>query len=608
MPLDAGISQCTITYGVPKDFLGGDVITSLQLIPTHDITWAATGAPVLAFASNRSTSADVPGQFSVPHVDQDGFTDAGGNSFKNWAYTAIIRYRSVETGETREVKKNFAPLVGQTTIDLDAIVSGPISIPVTAPSAAVLSVDGATGIVSLSGKQNVSTLDADVATKAALPGSALNGLLTATYGPTAAPMQAAFTNPRFTRPKPTRNQPQITINTTFQTGHGYTANSGTWTADTAVFALGTQSIKTTATTTSSTFRKLAQPALDLSGKDFAALIKVDDPTLLSQIHLYLGKSSLASYEPVQAALGGISANSTILPNTWTWVYFSWADAGNPVGTPDRTAITDWQLRVLGNSLTPVTVWVNAVGSYPRRQAFPKGCVSFACDDGRLSQYTRMAPTLDKYGYGATAYVIVEALGTAAKMTYDQVKELEDFHRWEIGGHAYTSAAHNNGMTTLTLPDLDVELRNLRNWLQQGNHKAADLFAYPLGFDNPDVVDVVSRYFVNARQITRAPFQNADLDQPYRMRSNSMSSSDPLSVAKVWIDKAAANGTWLTITMHDIVDGTPAAGTEWNTADFQALVDYVAASGVEVMPVGAALDRIDANQPTPISAPIIGGTP
>jgi len=193
MPLDAGISQCTITYGVPKDFLGGDVITSLQLIPTHDITWAATGAPVLAFASNRSASADVPGQFSVPHVDQDGFTDAGGNSFKNWAYTAIIRYRSVETGETREVKKNFAPLVGQTTIDLDAIVSGPISIPVTAPAAAVLSVDGATGIVSLTGKQNVSTLDADVAAKATTGGTALNAALSATILDQTTPLYAGKT-------------------------------------------------------------------------------------------------------------------------------------------------------------------------------------------------------------------------------------------------------------------------------------------------------------------------------------------------------------------------------------------------------------------------------
>lgn len=121
--------------------------------------------------------------------------------------------------------------------------------------------------------------------------------------------------------------------TTFQTGHGWVANSGTWTADTADYALGSQSIRTTATTTSSSFRRLGQPALDMTDRDFAALIKVDVPTELSALHLYIGRSNLASYEPVLAAIGGISANSTILPNTWTWVYFSRADAGNPVGTP-----------------------------------------------------------------------------------------------------------------------------------------------------------------------------------------------------------------------------------------------------------------------------------
>jgi peptidoglycan/xylan/chitin deacetylase (PgdA/CDA1 family) len=290
------------------------------------------------------------------------------------------------------------------------------------------------------------------------------------------------------------------------------------------------------------------------------------------------------------------------------VYFTWADVGNPVGTPNRAAVTDWQFRVVGKSATPVTVWVNAIGHYPRRNVFPNGCISFACDDGRLSQYTRMAPALDKYGYGATAYVITEYLGDVNKMTYAQAKELENFHRWEIGGHAYSKNAHDNGMTSLSLPDLDVELRNLRNWLQQGNHKAADLFAYPLGYDNPDVVEVVSRYFTNARQIVRAPFQNVDLDQPYRMRSNSMSSSDLLATAKTWVDKAVANGVWFTITMHDIVDGTPASGTEWSTADFQALVDYVAASGAECMPVGAALDKITGNRPSVALPTINGGTP
>lgn len=56
-------------------------------------------------------------------------------------------------------------------------------------------------------------------------------------------------------------------------------------------------------------------------------------------------------------------------------------------------------------------------------------------DSRLSPYTRMAPALDKCGYGATAYVIAEYLGDVNKVTYAQAQELENYNRWEIGGHA-----------------------------------------------------------------------------------------------------------------------------------------------------------------------------
>lgn len=81
--------------------------------------------------------------------------------------------------------------------------------------------------------------------------------------------------------------------------------------------------------------------------------------------------------------------------------------------------------MLGKTSTPVTEWINALGHYERKQVFPNGCISFACDDGRLSQVTRMAPALDKYGYGygATAYLIVGALGTVDTGTYQQFKDL-----------------------------------------------------------------------------------------------------------------------------------------------------------------------------------------
>lgn len=117
-------------------------------------------------------------------------------------------------------------------------------------------------------------------------------------------LDASYATPQFVRPKPVRRQPQLTVNTTFQTGHGYAANTGTWTADTVDCGLGSQSVKTTVTSAlAATYRKLAQPAVDLSARDFAVLLKVDNPVELDQVQLYLGISNLASFEPLIFAKG-----------------------------------------------------------------------------------------------------------------------------------------------------------------------------------------------------------------------------------------------------------------------------------------------------------------
>lgn len=105
---------------------------------------------------------------------------------------------------------------------------------------------------------------------------------------------ATCASPRFARLQPFRNQSQLAIVSTFQSGRGYTANTGTWITDTAIYALSSQAVKTTVKSgLASTYRKCAQPAADVSDHDFAVLIKVDVPTELEQFQLYLGKNSMA---------------------------------------------------------------------------------------------------------------------------------------------------------------------------------------------------------------------------------------------------------------------------------------------------------------------------
>lgn len=397
------------------------------------------------------------------------------------------------------------------------------------------------------------------------------------------------------QPRPYRGRPTMAMVTTFQPSHGWSANVGTWSADTSEFALGSQSIRTTTGGggIGHTFRRLGMTAADLTQRNFALLVRVDAPTALNQIQLYLGTTSMAAFTPLIAGRGGTPANATVEPGEWTWIHFSWADAGNPTGTPNNAAITDMQVRVLDTNLgTPVTFWCNAVAHYPKPATYPTGVVSIAFDDNYADQYTLAAPAMDVYGWAGTSFTIVDALGSSAGfMTQTNLDNLRDRHGWEVGGHAYTLAAHNAGFTTLSASALDVELANLRNWLQTNGYRGADLFAYPLGDENASVVQSVGRYFTLARQIVRLPSLPTPIDRPLRLRSHSVSSSDSLVTLQGVVDKAAANGTWLVLTFHHIVAGTPSAGTEWALADFQSLMAYISGKGMPVQPVGTVLDSL-----------------
>jgi hypothetical protein len=74
----------------------------------------------------------------------------------------------------------------------------------------------------------------------------------------------------------------------------------------------------------------------------------------------------------------------------------------------------------------------------------------------------------------------------------------------------------------------------------------------------------------------------------------------LAVVKGWIDDAIARNALLTLTFHDIVT-TPSVSTEWATADFQSLCDYIVQSGINVI---TAADLYDARL-GPIQIPRVG---
>jgi YD repeat-containing protein len=168
MGFPAGMQLATVAFGIPLTVTGKDVVTNVSVKPTSRVIWAATGQPLPEFSDSFTAEAGQLGQFQVPFIDQAGFIDSAGNTVTDFAYqiTASWSY-----GNERPITwaKNLKPMLGQTgPIDLDLVPDGPVSIPVTAPTAAVLGFGGRTGFVTLQ--------------ESDLPGRLSPESLSATYG------------------------------------------------------------------------------------------------------------------------------------------------------------------------------------------------------------------------------------------------------------------------------------------------------------------------------------------------------------------------------------------------------------------------------------------
>lgn len=102
---------------------------------------------------------------------------------------------------------------------------------------------------------------------------------------------------------------------------------------------------------------------------------------------------------------------------------------------------------------------------------------------------------------------------------------------------------------------------------------------------------VARYFRSSR--TNFPEYNAiEPSQPHRLRAfvtNNFSGA-LLADAKAYADRVAAGPAWGQILFHEIVAGTPGSN-QWTQADFDSLMDYIAAKGCAVRTTTQVLDKI-----------------
>ncbi len=360
----------------------------------------------------------------------------------------------------------------------------------------------------------------------------------------------------------------------FPSGHGWTGVNGKFqdagppfdVNGTRSFRVGSMGVGTTAVATSPELEKvnLKQAHVTVQGQ-------VSLSNRLQTVKLRLSSGDIAT-NYAEATVWQEDFDPIALGSTFEFQSLARGDFA-VTGSVDWSKINRAQLLVTDNGTGETAFYVAGIYAVPDHQE--KATISFAFDDGDASTYSRALKKLSTYRFPASAYIIADTVDDPGFLTLEQLHQLRDLHHWEIGGHSLTIAAHEepSGLDDLDAEELKAEMNGLRDWLYDNGFSRAS-FAYPKGAASPEVRHYVQRDYCAGRVTAKGPETLPPRDE-YILRGWSINGleSDQSDVEDA-IDKAVADDTWLMLSFHDLVGGTPAASTDFNDDQFEAVVDYV----------------------------------
>ena len=116
------------------------------------------------------------------------------------------------------------------------------------------------------------------------------------------------------------------------------------------------------------------------------------------------------------------------------------------------------------------------------------------DDGFQNQYTYAKPILDKYGFKASFFVVCNYARKPDRMSWQEITTLHD-EGYDVESHSM----NHNHMDIMTPDELNYEIGQSKQCLADHGINAT-IFAYPfdIGWDDPTIVNIVSKYYDLAR--------------------------------------------------------------------------------------------------------------
>lgn len=396
-------------------------------------------------------------------------------------------------------------------------------------------------------------------------------------------------------PVPAKPQNAEFVISSFQEGHGFYSNkSGNHNYnDVEDFTIGSQSLRITTESYSSEpkyIRNFNIGEFDFTDKMPQLKIKIDNTRNLSSAHLYLGDSNLENF--FKFKFRSSQGQKWITDNDWVTFSFPWTGSHTSItGSPDRSFITDAQIRIISNAEEAITMHVNQIAAVKEQNIFPNGVLSFTFDDGYISQYSVVKPILEAKLFSATAYIIAKNIGNGKSyMTLANLKSLEQ-SGWEIAAHSYSGKSHGEKYTSLTLDELEKDIIYMRQWLISNGFSGYNHCAYPNGsFKNDqteNILPLIRAYYTSCRTIHELHRESIPPSDAHKLRVYYITNVESLEAAKTAITHAQENKEWIILVFHKITEN-PTHSTEWSKNHFQKLVNFVDDIGISVKTVGDVL--------------------
>lgn len=215
--------------------------------------------------------------------------------------------------------------------------------------------------------------------------------------------------------------------------------------------------------------------------------------------------------------------------------------------------------------------------------FRRPIVTITFDDGWLSQYQDALPILERYKIFATFYILTGSLGQPEYMTPDQVLAIYNAGH-EIGAHTVT----HPDLNTVSLFQVEQELKNSKQFLENLIKKPVPNFAAPYGSSSSKVLKLIEKYFKTNRSVTSALNTKNTLDL-YRIKALPIVPTTPLVDIDDLLDDTAKRSAWLVLVYHRI--DTLVTPLSITPSEFESRMKDIQRRNLTILTLQQALDEI-----------------